>query len=188
MCPRSGLAMLTLTFTLGFVVPAASSAADAPPQVGDTAADFTLKSVEGKSVKLSELTDAGPVVLVVLRGFPGYQCPVCSQQVGQLIASAEKLKAAGARVVLVYPGPSKGLTTKALEFIKDKTIPDNFVLLVDPDYTFTKAYHLRWDAPQETAYPSTFVIQKNKQITFAKISKTHGGRASTDEVLKALPQ
>ena len=84
-------------------------AADAPPAVGETAKDFSLSAVDGEKVELSRLRKEGPVVLIVLRGYPGYQCPVCNVQVGQFLASAEKLKAAKANVVLVYPGPADGL-------------------------------------------------------------------------------
>ena len=48
------------------------------------------------------------------------------------------------------------------------------------------AYHLRWEAKNETAYLATFVIDRERKIQFAKISMSHGGRASADEVLKAL--
>ncbi len=159
---------------------------DRPPQIGETAADFELSTMSGTVVRLSDELKHGPVVLVVLRGFPGYQCPVCNQQVGQFLSQADQFKAAGAKVLLVYPGPAKSLNQKAEEFIKGKTVPTHFELLVDPDYTFTKAYHLRWDEPGETAYPSTFVIQKDRKITYAKVSKSHGGRAKVDEVLSAL--
>jgi len=47
-------------------------------------------------------------------------------------------------------------------------------------------YGLRWNAPNETAYPSTYVVDKQGKIVFAKTSKSHGGRASADEILKAL--
>ncbi len=174
----------------GFVLlwngPVRAFAAEAPPQVGDTVKDFELSSVSDEKVKLSEVTKNGPVVLVVLRGFPGYQCPVCNQQVGQYLSQADKFKAAGAQVLLIYPGPSKNLTQRADEFLAAKTLPSHFRLLVDPDYTFTNAYHLRWNAPGETAYPATFVIQKDRKITFAKVSQSHGGRTKPDEVLKAV--
>ncbi len=162
------------------------TAADAPPKIGETAKDFELKSVTGDSVKLSKTTENGPVVLVVLRGYPGYQCPICSQQVGQLLNTAEEFKSAGVQVLFVYPGPSSKLVERAKEFVADKTIPDHFQLLVDPDYAFTKAYHLRWNAPNETAYPSTFIIQKDRKISFAKISKAHDGRTTPEEILKQL--
>ena len=162
------------------------SADDSPPQLGDVAPDFELASVTETKVRLSEIATKSPVVLIVLRGFPGYQCPICNQQVGQYLNQAEKLKSAGAQVLLVYPGPSADLAMRAHEFIKDQTFPDHFLLLLDPDYAFTNAYHLRWDEAGETAYPSTFVIQKDLKVAYAKVSEEHGGRSKPEEVLKVL--
>ena len=157
-----------------------------PPAVGEAASDFRLSTIDGEQVQLSQLLKKGPVVLVVLRGYPGYQCPVCNAQVGQFITSAKKIKVAGANVVLVYPGASDALKQHASDFVRGKTLPDNFCLVLDPDFEFTLGYHLRWEAKNETAYPATFVVDPSGKITFAKISMSHGGRASVDEVLKAL--
>lgn len=157
-----------------------------PPQVGDEAADFTLTSLEGDEVTLSKLTEDGPVVLVVLRGYPGYQCPICSLQVGGLVGKKSKLAEAGANVVLVYPGEAGELEQRAKEFLRGEELPEGFHMVLDPDYKFTNAYGLRWEAPRETAYPSTFVIDKDNVIRFAKVSMTHGGRAKPDEVLGSL--
>jgi peroxiredoxin len=158
------------------------------PEVGDQAADFELQSLDGETVRLSKFVEEGPVVVIVLRGFPGYQCPVCNAQVGQFLSNAGKLKAMHARVVLIYPGPASGLQSHAAEFVRGKTLPDNVYLALDPDYEFTQSYGLRWEAPRETAYPATFVIQADRKVKFVKISMTHGGRASVDEVLQALKQ
>jgi peroxiredoxin len=106
--------------------------------------------------------------------------------VGQFLASAKKFEALKANVVLVYPGPAVGLKEHAKEFIRGKTLPSNFYLVVDPDYDFTQAYGLRWEAKNETAYPSTFVIGQDGKIQFAKVSKTHGDRASAEQVVKVL--
>ncbi len=162
-------------------------AADRGPKVGDEAKDFELAAIGGEKVKLSKLTDAGPVVLVVLRGYPGYQCPICTKQFAELNGKADDFKKAGAKVVFVYPGPSDGLKDKAAEFVKGKDYPAHFTLLLDPDYTFTTAYGLRWDAKGETAYPSTFVLDGKRKVAFAKVGAGHGDRANTDAVLKALP-
>jgi len=156
------------------------------PAVGDIARDFVLSSVDGEKAQLSSLLKKGPVVLLVLRGFPGYQCPVCNAQVGQFLAAAKKFDAEKANVVLVYPGPANGLKAHAQEFIRGKTLPGNFYLLLDPDFDFTNAYHLRWEAKNETAYPSTYVIDPQSRIRFAKVSMTHSGRASVEEVIQAF--
>ena len=171
-------------------LPTASSAEPAaaakPPMVGEMAEPFTLPAVEGGTVSLKELTASGPVVLVVLRGYPGYQCPICTRQVGDFVAHAGQFQKADAALVFVYPGPATALGSRAQEFLGEKPLPEPARLLLDPGYTFTNAYHLRWDAPRETAYPSTFVIDRDGKIRFAKISKTHGGRTAADDVLKAV--
>ncbi len=163
------------------------AAEGARPSVGSKAAAFELADVSGTKHTLQGALDQGPVVLMVLRGFPGYQCPVCNRQVGQYLAAAEKFRAKNATVLMVYPGPSQELEKRASEFISGKTLPAGFHLLIDPDYTFTNAYGLRWDAPRETAYPATFVIGKDGKVVYANISMSHGGRAAADEVLKAVP-
>ena len=185
---RTSIVVATLMATVSMSVFLQTScvASDKPPTVGEVAKDFTLSTVDGEAAQLSRLQKAGPVVLLVLRGFPGYQCPVCNAQVGQFLASAKKFEALKANVVLVYPGPADGLKEHAKEFIRGKTLPRNFYLVLDPDYDFTLAYGLRWEAKNETAYPSTFVIGQDGKIQFAKVSKTHGDRASAEQVLKVL--
>ncbi|QDT91137.1 peroxiredoxin family protein [Gimesia algae] len=182
------LALSCLTSTALSIDVHAAEKDSTRPAVGDTAKDFELATPAGKQVKLSDQLKKGPVVLLVLRGYPEYQCPVCTRQVGQFIANAAKLKEAKASVVMVYPGAAQDLEKRAEEFIRDQSLPENFYFLVDPDYKFTNAYHLRWDAKRETAYPSTFVIDTDGKIKFAKISMTHRGRADVKDVLQALSE
>lgn len=156
------------------------------PAIGTQAPDFTLKNLKGAAVRLADETAKGPVVLVVLRGFPGYQCPLCSRQVKELVDHASAFSTAKARVVMVYPGPADIVKSKGSEFAADKNLPAHFELLLDPDYVFTNLYGLRWDAPKETAYPSTFVLDKTGKVVYAKVSTTHGGRAPAKEILSAL--
>lgn len=172
--------LTTILMTVGLVLPIVA----AEPQVGEKAADFTLNSIEGKEVKLSKMLAGGPVALVVLRGFPGYQCPLCNRQVQDMIKNADGFEKAGLRVLFVYPGPGEGLTGKANEFLTDKKLPANMTMVTDPDYVFTNLYQLRWDAPKETAYPSTFILSSQGVIKAANVSKSHGGRTTAADVLK----
>ena len=185
---RTTASLIAVALLWFYAVPVACAADSEPatPAVGDKAADFSLKRLDGETVKLSELTKQSPVVLIVLRGYPGYQCPLCGKQVGRFIASASKLKEADAQVVMIYPGPSDALQKRAEEFVTGKTLPEDFHLLIDPDYKFTNAWKLRWNEKRETSYPSTFVIGKGGKVKFAKVSRTHGGRSSVKEVLRAL--
>lgn len=182
------VALLATVFVATVFVAPANAADGDPPAISEQAPDFTLSSIDGKKVTLSEVAKDGPVVLIVLRGYPGYQCPICSIQVGDLLKNANEFKNAKARVLLVYPGPSQELVAKAKEFLGKKSIPEHFTMVVDPDYKFTNAYHLRWDAPRETAYPSAFVIDEHGKVRYAQVSKTHGGRAKAADLLKTIAE
>lgn len=168
------------------VVLANAACAAETPGVGAVAPEFALRSVAGERVQLKALREKGPVVLVVLRGYPGYQCPLCTRQVNEFVGQAQAFAAKGAQVVMVYPGPAAELEKRAGEFLANKEWPREFGLLLDPDYGFTNAYGLRWDAPKETAYPATFVIGRDGKVIWSKVSRTHGGRTSAAEVLRAL--
>src|SRR5271154_4565711 len=96
-------------FLLACLLPLTLMAAT-PPKVGDKAPDFTLNTLDHQSVRLSDLTSKGKTVLIVLRGWPGYQCPFCTQQVHDYIKSASEFAGSHARVVMIYPGPADDLS------------------------------------------------------------------------------
>ena len=173
--------LLPLTLAAGTL----SVSAAETPQVGAAAPDFSLKTMDAKPVTLSGETARLPVVLVVLRGWPGYQCPLCTRQVHEFVAQAGAFSGK-ARVIMVYPGPAADLQAHAEQFLQDKQWPKDFIFLTDPDYAFVNRYGLRWEAPGETAYPSTFVIDTKGVVQFLKVSKSHGGRATSAEALAAL--
>lgn len=175
-----GLALLLAIAATSFTLRAAE-----PPQMGAAAPDFTLKTMDAKSVTLNAETAKLPVVLIMLRGWPGYQCPLCTKQIHEFVQQADAFTGK-ARVIMVYPGKSESLEIHAEDFLKDKQWPKDFLFVTDPNYAFTKSYGLRWEAPGETSYPSTFVIDKKGIVQWVKISKSHGGRATPAETLAAL--
>ncbi len=159
------------------------------PGVGAKAPDFTLSTPEGQSVRLSDLTAKGSVVLIFLRGFPGYQCPYCQKQAHDFQINASKFAALNTHLLLVYPGPPADLDQHAKDFLsKEEALPANFHLVIDPDYKVTNQYSLRWDAPHETAYPSTFLIDPSRNIFYQKVSHSHADRTSAEDILTELKQ
>ena len=159
-----------------------------PPKVGDNAPDIELKNEKGDLVSLKTLSSKNPVVLLVLRGWPGYQCPICSRQVSEFMAKKSELEKAGAQVLMVYPGPADKLGEHAKEFAKQGKweFPAGFHYVTDPEYKFTNDWGLRWEAERETAYPSTFIISKDRKIAYVMTSTSHGGRAGVASVLDEL--
>jgi len=168
------------------VVTAAVAAQGAPPAVGDKARDFTLRRLDGQKIQLSALTKDGPVVMLMLRGWVGYQCPICNRQVGDFLSHAKEFQAAGANVVMVYPGAADLVQGKAEDFVTGKTLPDKFHFVIDPDLKTVNLYNLRWNVPNETAYPSSFVFDRTGTVKFAKISQSHGDRSSAADILAVL--
>lgn len=160
-----------------------------PPAVGRIAPDCELSTTQGKMVRLSEMAGKGAIVLIVLRGYLDHKCPFCNLQLYDFAHNAQAFVQIAARVVMVYPGSRRDLSAHAEKFMSDRNLPSNFDMLLDPDYKFTSLYGLRWNAPNETAYPSTFLIDRSGVIFFSKIVKGHGGgRTTAAEVLNELPR
>ncbi len=171
--------------------PVSAAAFGKPLAEGDKAPDFELP-IQGRDeyVTLSQLTAEGPVVVVVLRGYPGYQCPICNRQVGSMINRAAALsRALGPqpnRVVLVYPGEEDGLQRHADAFLGSRRLPAPLVLVRDPGMEMIKSWNLRWNGRRETAYPAAYLIGSGRRVKWAKVSDSHGGRASVEEILQAI--
>lgn len=157
------------------------------PAEGQQVKDFELPITGAdETLSLSDQYKNGNVLVVFLRGFPGYQCSICSRQVSAILNRAKTLSQNTSKVILVYPGPEKNLAQRSEEFLGARRVPDSIVMVRDPDMKVTEAWNLRWDARRETAYPSTFVINQNGCVVWKKVSTSHAGRSTVDEIIKAL--
>ncbi|MGI9474147.1 MAG: redoxin family protein [Rubripirellula sp.] len=187
--PHSRVALATFLMIL---VGAVSAFADEPepikqPEIGERAVDFELPVVGEKSfLRLSDEYREGPVVVIVLRGYPGYQCPLCNRQVSSLANRVRALSNEAHRVILVYPGEPTLLERHAEQFMGSRRVPDPLILVRDDGMNMVQDWGLRWDAINETAYPATFVVDQNGRIAWKKVSDSHAGRSSTEEILKEL--
>lgn len=188
---KTRITYLFCIFIIFFVNPAYAEKITAGPEEGSKIGEITGTTINGADFKLSKLVAKGSVVIVMLRGFPGYQCPVCSTQVAGYIAKAEEFeKQRNTPVVFIYPGKVNNLKMRAKEFtapLEEKVdLPSNLIFLLDQDFKITNQLNLRWDKPEETAYPAAFVIDHDGYIQFAKVSDNHGDRATADEILEFL--
>ncbi len=183
--------IISLVVVSIFAVSANAEKVVAGPKEGSKMEDFSGTTMNGGTFQLSKYIEKGSVVLVMLRGFPGYQCPVCSTQVAGYIAKAEEFeKQRSTPVVFIYPGKVSNLEKRAKEFTapleEEVDLPSNFIFVIDKDYKITNHLGLRWDAPKETAYPAAFVIDHDGYVQYAKVSDNHHGRATADEILEFL--
>jgi peroxiredoxin len=170
------MSMRRLFFLPALLLAVSLPSVAATPGVGQRAPDFTLTALDGTSLSLNSYTSHGRVVLVLLRGYPGYQCPFSQQQFQSYQQAAAQFATLGTQVVFVYPGTaSKSLADDAAQLLGGQTLPANMHLVLDPDYVFANQYGLRWDDPNQTVYPSTFLIDSTGIIFYA-----HTGRSSSD--------
>ena len=188
---KTRIAYLFCIFFIFFVSPAYAEKITAGPEEGSKIGEITGTTINGADFKLSKLVAKGSVVIVMLRGFPGYQCPICSTQVAGYIAKAEEFeKQRNTPIVFIYPGKVNNLEKRAKDFtapLEEKVdLPSNLIFLLDQDFKITNQLNLRWDKPEETAYPAAFVIDHDGYIQYAKVSDNHGDRATADEILEFL--
>ncbi len=161
------------------------------PKEGSILKDFTGVTMNGGTFQLSKEVEKGSVVIVMLRGFPGKQCPVCSTQVAGYIAKAKEFEdQRNTPVVFIYPGKVNNLNKRAKEFTapleEKEDLPNNFIFVIDSDYEITNHLGLRWNEANETAYPAAFVIDHDGYVQYSKVSDNHRGRATADEILEFL--
>ncbi len=159
----------------------------AQQKVGDRVHDFELPIVGSKDLlQLSEEYRQGPVVVVVLRGDPGYQCQLCVRQLASLSNRSTAIKPLASRIILVYPGDSSDLEQRAKRFKGSRRLPEPLVIVRDDQMKMVRQWGLRWDKHHETAYPATYVIDRNGDIRWKKVSRSHAGRSTVEEILKEL--
>ena len=90
------------------------------------------------------MTSKGPVVLVVLRGYPGYQCLISQSSGPGLYPEIARLfRLPESMWCWCIPVPRRTWGARANEFLVDKKLPNNFDLVLDPGYTFTNMYGVR---------------------------------------------
>ena len=139
--------------------------------VGSKAPDFDLDSIGGQKVK--PVNNEQTTVLIFSRA---HWCPFCLKQLLELRRNAEKLKAANARVVVVFREEAKGID--GLKLMKNRAKVD-FTFALDNGKQQTAAY-----SPGDKEY-STYVIDKSGQIQGIIKGDTRN-RAKTQRILDTI--
>ncbi|MDB4445695.1 peroxiredoxin family protein [bacterium] len=157
------------------------------PEIGQRVPDFELPLVgQNKFLNLRDEYHNGAVVVIVLRGYPGYQCPICKNQFNAVINRAKALASETKRVILVYPGKTDQLDKQSKRFLGSRKLPHPITVVRDDDMQMVDNWGLRWQARNQTAYPATFLIDQNGRVAWKKVSSSHAGRSTVEEILRAL--
>jgi len=103
------------------------------------------------------------------------------------VQSAAQFAALGTQVLFIYPGPNgSDLSTDAANLVGSQSLPTNVYLALDPGYAFTTLYGLRWDATNETAYPSTFLLHPDSSVVFSHVGQFHSDFTPVTDMLAVI--
>ena len=156
---------LLLASIVALVVPNLVLAAE----VGKTAPDFTLKSLDGKNLKLSEMT--GNVVLI---NFWASWCGPCREEMPLLNALHNKYEPLGFTVLGVNVEEN---VNGAKGFLKN--FPVDFPVLLDNTNKVSKQYKV-------IAMPTTVVVDRDGNMRFLHQGYKSGDEAKYRQMVKKL--
>jgi peroxiredoxin len=149
--------MKTTILMLLFVVLWAGAPLKEGYEVGDTAADFKLKNVDGKMVSLADFKNAKGFIVI----FDCNTCPISKAYNERIIELNTKFAGLGFPVVAINPNDpskSKGDTFEQnVKYAKKKGY--TFSYLEDADQTVTKAFGA-------TNTPHVFVLTKELRVAY----------------------
>ena len=180
---------------------ARSGLAEKSLKVGDKAPDFELPNATGKTVRLADLLQHGPIVVAFYRG--GW-CPYCNLELRALQKTLPEIEKHGAQLVAISPQtPDASLSTKQ----KDEL---TFQVLSDKHNAVARQFGLVFTLPQEIRaiykgfghdlaarngddsfelpFPATYVIGKDRTIRFASVNADYTKRAEPSDILAAIRQ
>jgi len=159
---------------------------------GDTVdTEFKLKNAKGEELKLAQLLEKGPIVLIFYRGS---WCPVCQASLTKFEAAAADIEAAGARVYAVTPE-----LTEYLQPTVEKHGYERVHLMSDPDLRLGRELGVAWKNEQyghlakfngndrrEIPLGVTYVIKQDGTIAWSWLDDDYRQRADPADVIKAV--
>ncbi|MDF3130691.1 peroxiredoxin-like family protein [Kiritimatiellaeota bacterium B1221] len=192
------LLLLPFAFSPLFAEVAADAENVSVIEAGSDVPNPILIQMDGKSVKLSDLRNDEPTVVVFYRG--GW-CPYCNRQLSALQEVMPQLKEKGWKLIAISPDKPEELK---------KTLEKNeldYVLASDSRMEAAEAFGIAFqvDTPtiekyksydidlikssgqphQQLPVPSVFLINAEGQITFVYSNPDYKTRLSSKELLRA---
>lgn len=147
----SGFVVLLGLFALSFVAPAPGL------KVGDKAADFKLKNVDGKDYALTDLKKAKGYVVI----FTCNHCPYAIAYEERIIALHKKYEALGYPVVAINPNDKKVQPADSYEKMQERAKEKQygFLYLYDETQEIAKAFGA-------TRTPHVYILDKDLTVKY----------------------
>jgi peroxiredoxin len=189
------LFIITFIFFFGIV----SLQSQQPLQVGSVAPDFTVQTVNGKTVHLSSLTKEKQVVLMFYRG---QWCPYCNKQMSELQDSLQYINRQNAMVIAITPEKPQEVskiidkTGASFDIVYDEN--HRIMDLYKVTFTLSKVKNLAYKAwgidineasgNEDLALPvpATYIVNKQGVITGAFYDEDYKKRAAVKDIVAVL--
>ena len=169
-------------------------------EVGHVVENFTATDVNDNPFSLEKELKNGPVVLIFIRG---QWCPVCNKHMNTIQDSLKYIQEKGAKVVVISPEKpefiEKTIEKSKAEFTvlydEGQKISDYFDVTFNPDGKTKLMYNTvlgaklkesHTDDSERLPIPATFVIGKDKKITWRQFDPNYKNRSTVKEIIDAL--
>ena len=143
-------------------------------QVGKPPPDFSLQSIEGSEVVLSELRGRG-VMLIFYRG---YWCPFCIGHLEDIQSILPELDEKGIQVIAISPDDIDGLKSMA------NRLDNPYWFLSDPKLEVIERYGIRKD--ETLPHPAVVLIDKKGLVQWFYVGENYKQRPSASQLTSVI--
>ena len=154
--------------------PSYSDVAGVMLAVETEAPDFTLTSIAGTKVSLSDFR-GGNVVLIFYRGS---WCPFCVSHLEDINTVLPKLKKIGVQVIAISPDNIADIRSMA------NRMDNPYVFLSDPDLAVIERYGIRRDV--KLPHPAMVVIDQQGVVQWFYVSENFKKRPSASQLMRVI--
>jgi peroxiredoxin len=138
---------------------------------------------DGSIFNLGEFRGRERLVLVFLRGFPGYVCVACTAQTAAFAAKQKEFEARDAQIIFIYPGHPDTVPTfleATRNFSSEFELP--FPVLLDVNFAASERFGVKGDL----AKPSAIIIDKGGIVRYAYVGESYDDRPAAPDLLAQL--
>ena len=159
---------------------ASGGAAESKALVGKSLPQTRFLTASGAVVDLEEATR--PTVVVLMRGFSGQVCVYCATQTTAIADNVDRFTAAGADILVVYPGPTEAVPAFVAAIQTLRTDPPPMPIGLDVSLLLVRGLGVE----DNLARPTSLIIQPGGRIGYAYIGTSNTDRPSVDALLEAV--
>lgn len=137
----------------------------------------------GEILDLQDYEGKKNVLLIILRGFAGSICPVCSSQTFALSKNIHRFQEKETQVIVIYPGKAETVP-HFLESLAnlDPDFKPPFPMVMDVELSFIHRFNLE----SKLAKPTSILIDKSGLVRYAYIGKNAMDRPSIPVLLREI--